>query len=281
MSHLRDTLKLFIPPVLLEAKRRIQRCLKPGPGLCRPAFEGPLSSWQDAVDRSEGWDASAITEKTLEMALKVRDGIIEFEQDTLPRSKIIYSDTILAFLLLTLARHHHRLDIVDFGGSLGTNYFQNRKILHCLGDIPFSWNIVERKVLADLGRAHFSTTGLQFFTDVEQAVRSRPTPIDAFLFSGSFQYLSDPLAFLDRIISLGANILAFDRLLTSPGPVHAPYIQRPDPDVYYRASYPVWCFSYTALIEHLKSKNFTLVEHFTPRPDTTLNHCGMIFVRKD
>ena len=281
MCHLRTTAKLFIPPILLDLKRGLQRRLKGGPVLPPLAFEGPLPSWQDAVARSEGWNSSAITEKTLSMASKVRDGIIEFEQDTLAREKIIYSDTILAFLVLTLARQKNRLDVVDFGGSLGTNFFQNRKILRNLGGIPFSWNIVERPVLADLGCRNFSTAELRFFTDIEQAAQSRADPIDAFLFSGSFQYLPDPPAFLDRLIAMGANILAFDRLLTSPALHHQPYIQRPDPEVYYRASYPVWCFSLTAFIENLTRKGFHLVEHFTPHPNATLNHCGMIFIRKD
>src|SRR5439155_15459226 len=108
-----------------------------------------INSWQLAVDRSDGWDAAVITQKTLEAALQVRDGVVEWEQDTIVSRKILYSPAILALIILALARSNERLSIVDFGGNLATNYFQNRKILEHLAGMPVTWSIVERQILVD------------------------------------------------------------------------------------------------------------------------------------
>ena len=152
---------------MLAGGRKIRRLLvKPPPA----NFAGPYSSWQDAVAHSDGWDSSAILEKTLDLSLKMRDGLIVFQQDAIEYDRIIYSETILAFLAMASGMNGGKLDIVDFGGSLGTNFAQNRKILR-----PFiekgkcAWNIVERQLTVDLGRKHFEDANLRFFGALDEA----------------------------------------------------------------------------------------------------------------
>lgn len=281
MNWGKETVKLFIPPIMLELRRRLRPAppAPAGPPLHRGMFQGPISSWEKAVASSDGWETSSLTDKTLEMALKVRDGLIEFEQDTVPRKKIVYSAPILAFIALVLSRHENKLDIVDFGGSLGTNYFQNRKVLRRLEKTQLTWNIVERPGLAELGSKHFAGPELMFYPSIEAAMKGNPPGRDSFLFSGSLQYLDDPLALLDKVVGLGAKIIAFDRLLVSPSENHEAYIQHLDPKIYYQTTFPVWCFSRERFIKHLTSKGFELVEHFTPNPDVHFDFCGMLFVR--
>ena len=78
------------PPVLWDFGRSVKSRLHetPAPAPRRP-FVGPLASWQEAVERSDGWDADAITAKSLEAALKVRDGLAEWELDTIVSRKIL------------------------------------------------------------------------------------------------------------------------------------------------------------------------------------------------
>jgi putative methyltransferase (TIGR04325 family) len=276
VTGLKRALRPFIPPVLMELRQRLA-----GKGRHGEGFVGPVPSWQDAVVRSDGWDASAITEKTLRLALQVRDGAIEFEQDTVPRKKIAYSVTTLAFIVLVLSRHRNSLDVLDFGGSLGTNYYQNRKILSSLAKTPFTWNVVERPVLAELGSKHFANSELKFYASLAEAMKSSPRGLDSFLFTGSIQYVDEPMALIESVVGMGATTIAFDRLLVSPTGSHEVFVQHPDPSTYYRATYPVWCFSRDAFIENLSARGFRLVEHFTGNPDAYFDHCGMLFVRPD
>ena len=274
---IRTAIKLLCPPVLWDLGRKIKSHLD-NDQLPNPLFRGPVDSWEEAVARSDGWDSSVITAKTLDLALKVRDGVIEFEQDTVIQRTINYSPTILAFIILTLARHKNRLSIIDFGGGLATNYFQNRRILQHLVDTPFMWNIIERPVFAQLGMQHLANSNLRFFLSLDEAVAELPDFPDAFLFSGSLQCVAEPMSLLDKAIALGAKTLAFDRLLVSPVSKHDVFIQHPDPQIYYPATYPVWCFSKDLFIQSLTSKGFSLVEHFTWNPDAHFDRCGMVFV---
>jgi putative methyltransferase (TIGR04325 family) len=269
------------PPILWESARRLKDYLA---GLrLRPHddFEGPLSSWEEAVALSDGWDSPAITTKALAAPLQVRDGCAAFEQDTIVYDKISYSPTILAFLFLALARQKERLHIIDLGGSLGSNYFQHRKLLTHLTQTAIAWNIIDRPHIVQLGHEHIQNSELKFFPSIEAVKAGLADLPEAFLFSGSLQYFSEPLSALNAVITAGAKIIAFDRVLVSPQASHAIYIQHPDPEQYYAATYPVWCFSRDALIGHVTARGFKLVEHFTPKPTTYFDHCGMLFARHE
>lgn len=243
-------------------------------------FVGPLDSWQQAVERSDGWDAEVITAKSLAAALEVRDGLVEWEQDTIACDKILYSPAILAMLVLAAARGGGRLDVIDFGGNLATNYYQNRKILGALRDRVVRWHIVERPVFVELGRRHFAHDGLAFHSSVDDARAVIGRAPDAFLFSGSLQCLAEPIALLDRVVESAPPVLAFDRLLVAPDDTHRIYVQRPDPTCYYPATYPSWCFAKAPFIAHLDAAGYALVEDFTQTPDRPFDHCGMLFIRR-
>ena len=154
MVNAKDALSSLTPRLLWDRARVLWRKAR---GLAVRTFEGPFSSWEAAVSRSYGWDSPDITDKTLNAALKVRDGLIEFEQDLVASKNIVYSTTILAFLLLLLSRDKGNINIIDFGGGLGNSYVQNRKILRQLVATSVRWNIVERPVFVKLGMVHFQT----------------------------------------------------------------------------------------------------------------------------
>src|SRR4051794_16587839 len=119
----KEAIRLVTPPVLWQAAGRL-RPARPSP---TRTLQGPFPSWAEAEAHSEGWDQPNITEKMLDAALRVLDGLAPMERDGVIRDRIIYSQTILAFLILALSRGDE--SIVDFGGGLGSNYFQNARLL--------------------------------------------------------------------------------------------------------------------------------------------------------
>lgn len=275
--------RAIVPPILWELARR----LKSGPaggagavaGSSPTTFSGPVASWAEARRQTDGWDAPEITSKTLEVSLKVRDGAIAFQQDTVACESVRYSATTLAFLLLVAAGRKERCEVVDFGGSLGTNFYQNRNVLARLGAPEIGWSIVERPDIVALGQEHFRDAGLTFFSSLVELKTTRSAPPEGVLFSGSLQCVEEPWRTLDEAVALGARVLAFDRLLVSPTERHEVYVQRPNPLRYYRATYPAWCFAKAPFIAAVQARGFVLVDQFTDAPRRAFDHCGLVFVR--
>jgi putative methyltransferase (TIGR04325 family) len=243
-------------------------------------LEGPFPSWEVAASHSDGWDSPALTEKALDAALKVRDSIAEYQQDSVIMEHIVYSSVILVFLILSLAKQKEGIRIIDFGGGLGTNYYQNRKILRRLTTVD--WRVVERPIFTELGLKHLQTHELSFSASLDEAL-SRAPATDALLFSGSLQCVENPFELLDRAAAAGIETLALDRVIVGPGDTHALFVQRPDPTIY-PASIPCWCFSRSALIATIEAKGFSLLEYFPLETNFggthQFNHCGMIFVKR-
>ncbi len=283
MNRFRESIKLYIPPIILVGARKIR--LRLAGKRPSPDFEGPYSTWQDAAANAAGWDAPAILGKTLDLSLKIRDGLIEFQQDLVEYGRIRYSETIIAFLAMASGMNDGKLDIVDFGGSLGTNFAQNRKLLRPFVDGgKCHWIIIERPPTVDLGRKHFSDQSLRFFATLDELKAQCDQVPTSFLFSGSMQYIEEPFTLLDQIIEGGMNLVAFDRLFVSTKKQHQIFIQ------HHRATYPTWCFSRNLFVETMSSKGFVLVEEFSfppgeqfdyhRGPDGPLYSCGMIFARE-
>ena len=100
-------------------------------------------TWEEAENISTGYDTIEIIQKVQESALKVKNGKATYERDSFIFDEIQYSWPLLAGLMFAVAIHRGELKLLDFGGSLGTTYFQNKKFLDKLQLV--SWNIVEQK----------------------------------------------------------------------------------------------------------------------------------------
>src|SRR5712691_6915719 len=92
----------------------------------RIIFSGTYESWEAALRDSTGYDAPAIVEKTREALLKVKNGSAAFERDSVLFEKPDYPFPIIAATLKQALASDGRLSVLDFGGSLGSSYFQCR-----------------------------------------------------------------------------------------------------------------------------------------------------------
>jgi putative methyltransferase (TIGR04325 family) len=269
MRDAKATLKLLTPPIIWEAARRIARPERSP----LPLFEGPLSSWASATENASNWDDPEIVQCFLTAALKVRDGRATFERDGIPYDQIIYSPAILAFLLLAISRHQ-ALHVVDIGGALGSNYLQNVKLIRHSAATSINWHVVERPALVKIGVENFQTAELSFFDNVSDAMLKDAVV----LFSGSLQYLDEPLALLAELTEQ-TDIIGLDRVVVSPSAEHATFVMHPNFPPFPRVSFPTWCFSRDALVKWFGERGFALVEHFTQNPQSNFDVCGMLFAR--
>src|SRR5436305_14010450 len=98
-------------------------------------FSGNYKSWEEAERDSTGYAAPEILQKTRAALLKVKAGEAAFERDSVIFDTMQYNFSLLAGLLRAAAANHGRLSVLDFGGSLGSTYFQQRSFLCDVTDL--------------------------------------------------------------------------------------------------------------------------------------------------
>ena len=118
--NVKRLLKRLLPPILVDAVRRVPTESQPD----RLRFSGDFASWEEAAHASPGYAAPVILEKTRAALLRVKNGDAAYERDSVTFATIDYEFPLLACLLRAATEHDNRLSVLDFGGSLGSTYFQ-------------------------------------------------------------------------------------------------------------------------------------------------------------
>jgi putative methyltransferase (TIGR04325 family) len=231
MTVLKSLALDWLPPALVRRVRQ-QR----GSGIC---FEGEFASWEEAAARCTGYDAEGILDKVLEATLKVKRGEAAFERDSVLFDEIEYAWPVLAGLMWAAARNGGRLNVLDFGGALGSSYFQNRKFLQAMPEVH--WNVVEQAHYVDAGQANIQDDQLRFYKTIEECMaENQPNVV---LLSSVLQYLESPIEIVRRLSTVGAACLIIDRTSFSSHAKDRIVVQRVSPSIY-TASYPMWIFSH-------------------------------------
>jgi len=207
--------------------------------LTRNYYAGTYRTWAEARGDATGYDADVILEKCKTALLKVKSGEAAYERDSVVFETMEHPFAVLAGLLKGALASDGRLSVLDFGGSLGSTYYQCR---HFLADLKtLRWNIVEQGKFVACGREHFETEELRFYDTVGDCLRQGKP--DVLLLSSVLQYIEEPHALLKELLREGIGIVIVDR---------TPFHQQGSRDILtvqnvpfhiYRASYPCWLFS--------------------------------------
>jgi putative methyltransferase (TIGR04325 family) len=220
-------------------------------------FFGNYPSWKEAEKQSTGYNSKIILEKIKNAALTVRKGEAVYERDSFLFDKIQYSWPILSGLLWIASMNDNRLNLIDFGGSLGTSYYQNRKFLKHLKAL--TWNIVEQESFVKCGRDFFEDEHLKFHVSIDDCIKRDGVP-DAILISGVLEYIEKPYELLKRIFDFNIKYILIDRTPFSADGRDCITIQKVPPEIY-KGSYPHWFFSLDKFKNYFKDK-YELVEEF-------------------
>jgi len=251
-SRLNDIAKHWLPPVFVQTLRRI---LRPRGGI---TFEGPFVTWEEAAKLSRGYDDEQILEKVLGATLKVKRGEAAFERDSVLFDEIQYAWPVTAGLMWAAACDGGRLSVLDFGGSLGSSYFQNRKFLEGLPSVR--WSVVEQTNFVEAGRQHIQNAQLSFYATIAQCVAAE-TP-NVVLLSCVLQYLDDPYAVLDELVRSGARVVLVDRTSFSVSAGPDIYKVQLTPANIYLGRYPIRYFDRTSLVNWFATNGFRRIEQF-------------------
>jgi putative methyltransferase (TIGR04325 family) len=255
MSKTRKIIKNICPPILTDYYKRKNK---------RYGFFGNFSDWESARKHTKGYDSDIIVEKVKDAALKVKRGEAVYERDSVIFDKIDHSWPLLANLLWIASQNDNLLDVLDFGGALGTSYFQNKNYLRHLEHL--NWNIVEQKKFVDYGKELFEDENLKFYHTFEDCLREKKPNV--VLLSSVLQYMEKPYEFLDKMINLNIDYIIFDRTTILKSGSDRVTTQIVPPKIY-DASYPCWMFNVEKLLDFFKGR-YELIADFDAHAGTTI-----------
>jgi len=220
-------------------------------------WKGDYTTWEEAKSEAKGYEDDIIIHKVKEALLKVKNGEVAFERDSVVFNEIEYSWPLSTGLMLASANKPKGLSVLDFGGSLGSTYYQNKRFLDALPHI--SWNIVEQKHFVEIGKRDFEDENLHFYFEVEACVKNeKPTVL---LLSSVLQYIEKPYQLLDGILKHEFEYILIDRTPFSFDNQDKIKLQIVPPSIY-EASYPCWFFDKQFFTKYFLSKNYRLIEEF-------------------
>lgn len=216
---------------------------------------GNYSNWDDLTDSVGGYSEVSILEKTKDALLKVKSGTAIYERDSVVFDKVEHPFPLLTCILRSAAILQRPLHIIDFGGSLGSTYFQTKDLIGA--DICASWNIVEQPHYVTAGKEHFEDERLKFYPSIDACLRVQDA--DLILLSSSVQYLPEPHRFLKELVSYDFDFVIFDRTAFHYGKQDRLTLQIVPPEIY-KAAYPAWFFQEDRFLTHFTADYETVCE---------------------
>ena len=259
--------KQLLPPIIINLVRKL---LNPNSG----GFKRGFKSWNHASSNSTTYNTSEVFQKTLNAARLVRDGKAAYERDSVLFDKVQYDWKLLSSLML-IANIQNKLNVVDFGGALGTSFIQNKKFLDIL-QIPKKWAVVEQSEFVRIGKSEFQTDTLVFLKSLSEV----NFDVDVVLLGGSLCYIEHAYRVLDEIKNLSPKFILI---------VRTPFSDLSDDEIslqivpknIYDASYPIWTFSEPKLLAYF-SDNYFLFEQWEDdlQADKDAVAKGFLFIKK-
>lgn len=240
---IKQVIKLFIPKIIIILLQKKNK-----------TWTGNFKSWSDAKKSATGYEQDLII-KTIDNSIsRVYSGEFPYERDSVLFDEIQYSWSLLSGLMLAAATEGS-INVLDFGGSLGSTYLQNIKFL---SKINFKWNIVEQSKMVELGKKKYSNSNLKFYSTIESCMDEQK--INTLLISSTLQYIEEPISFLNKIVNFNFKYIILDRISIIEQDSNRLTIQRV-PNSIYKASYPCWFFNENIILNILSDK-YNLVESF-------------------
>ena len=262
-DKLKNFLKNWMPPIIL---RKIVNAR----GLTN-RFEGGYTSWQEAVSKSSGYHGEEILEKTLSATLKVKNGNAIYERDSVIFDEIEYFWPVTSALMWAAARNNGCLNVLDFGGALGSSYFQNKKFLASLTSVK--WGVIEQPHYVEAGNQYIQDEQLKFYQSIDDYESENTANV--ILLSSVLQYLESPINIIKRLSLTKTCCLIIDRTPFSEFSEDEILIQRV-PDAIYSASYPMRVFSKEKFLKILQC-DWKVVTEFSSQENKVKSTSGFNF----
>lgn len=246
-NAVKQFIRLCVPKLFLDLLRAKDKTV----------YSGEYASWDDAEKLCSGYAQENILRKVAEATEKVVSGEAVFERDSMLFYHEEYNWPLVNALLKAAAENNDELCVLDFGGAMGSTYFQNRK--QFAGIEKLKWCVVEQENFVKLGSEKFQTGELCFYKDI--ATCAKGNKLNVILFSSVLQYLSNPWKILKKAIDVETDYIILDRTLILENVNEDRLCIQKVPKAIYQASYPVWFFSRFS-VEDCLNKKYTKTTEF-------------------
>jgi putative methyltransferase (TIGR04325 family) len=244
----RPLIRRMLPPIVRDWRLRLlDRVTR---------YHARPVDWKQAKEMSNGYSDDHILSVVAKAARAVASGTARYERDSVLFQDTAYPFAVVAALLRAALANGNRLEVVDFGGSLGSTYHHCRPFLD--GVSSLKWWVVEQPDFAALGRSEFANAELTFTDDLRELPGVSPGGVA--LACSVLQYMETPSKTLETLAGLPVRHLVIDRTTISEAATDRLCIQHV-PKSIYEASYPCWIFSHARLLS-LLSKTWRVVSDF-------------------
>jgi putative methyltransferase (TIGR04325 family) len=250
LTGMKRILSLLIPPLLIRGLHFFRK----GPQI---EFSGSYLTWEDAKSKSEGYESPAILEKCKQALLKVKNGEAPYERDSVVFNDVNYNYGLLAGLLRCALENNGKLSVLDFGGSLGSTYYQNKDFLN--GIAQLEWSIVEQTHFVECGHENFEDEQLKFYKSVEDCLINRSPNL--LILSGVLQYLDNPAHWISKFVNMEFPYIIVSRTPFIDSEQDVLSVQTVPPSIY-EASFPHFFFSEKVFLRQFLTNNFTVISTY-------------------
>lgn len=232
-------------------------------------YVGRFEDWQTAKGQTIGYQDPAIAEKVAAAAQKVLSGTALYERDSVIFENREFSFPLATSLLWIATKTQGQLCVLDFGGGLGTSFFQNKPFMRWIPHVE--WSIIEQPTFVEQGRVVFAGHSINFYSDLTEGLeRSKP---QLALLSSSLQYVEKPYEVLRKIAEAMVDVIVIDRTLFSSEP--SDYATRQHvPKSIFSATIPTWIFSKKKFLDYMQQKYCLLAEFPAFKSTTSLDRDG-------
>ena len=219
----------LVPPALMRWRRDL---------LARGLFTTGYATWSEASSAAVGYAESSILDKVVRATRDVRDGRAQFERDGVTFQAPNINSRLVAALLRAVALNSGRLHVIDFGGSLGSTWWQHRQWLDGLDRL--SWEVVEQAHFVEAGKREFEVGPLRFRNSLAECSAAPGESI--IVLSIVLNYLEDPWQLLQQMSACGLRSIFLDRTGLVENRQTQLAVQHV-PRSIYDGSYPCWLFN--------------------------------------
>lgn len=223
---------------------------------------GNYKTWSEAKEKCTGYDDSSILEKVKSAVSKVKNGEAVYERDSVLFDKIEYSQPLLDAFKNIADESNGELHVVDFGGSLGSSYFQNKPFLKDIKELK--WSIVEQKHFIDCGKECIQGNELKFYYSIDEAISSSSRQV--LFLSSVIQYFEHPYELIHKCMKYGFDYIIIDRTAFLESKNERITIQIV-PEFIYKASYPAWFFNEQKFVDAFL-QDYKLISEFDSKFDS-------------
>lgn len=214
------------------------------------------------ASQCDGYDSTAIFEKVKQATLEVKQGNACYERDSCLFYEPEYNYPLIAYLEKFLSENYDTLKIIDWGGALGSAYYQNRFFFDT-EKYKILWTVVEQSHFVEFGKNYLEDETLKF----EQIYDVNLSSDNCIILSSVLQYIEEYITILDRIVEKHPKNIIIER--TPVSEQERIVIERVKEPIY-NASYPCRLLCEQTLKDYFIHNGYVLVDQWRSLVDSDI-----------